>query len=125
MQTDSVCPAADGLNNPPGEKAYNISITDFENIREVTIKMTNELTAQKIISENGVAAALEARRLAEKYNKDFFNCDDLVYILNVGKNNVRQLMRSNSFPTIEIGNRKIVSAIALAFWMLQNRMITA
>lgn len=68
---------------------------------------------------------MEAKRLAEKYQKDFFDCDDLVSILGVGKNNVRQLMRSASFPTVEIGSRRVVSAIALAFWMLKNRMDTA
>ena len=57
-----------------------------------------------IKSEHGVAAALEAKRIAEKYHKDFLSCDDLVAIMNVGKNNVRELMNSGRFPTIEIGN---------------------
>lgn len=70
-------------------------------------------------SEFGVAAAIEAKRLSEKYNKDFLDCDDLVKIMGVGKNNVRQLLNSDSFPTIEIGNRKVVSVIALALWSLK------
>ena len=73
-----------------------------------------------INSELGVAAAIEARRLADKYSKDFLDCDDLVKILGVGKNNVRQLLNSSSFPTMEIGNRKVVSVIALAMWAMQN-----
>ena len=74
-----------------------------------------------IRSELGVAAAIEARRLAEKYNKDYFDCDDLVGIMGVGKNNIRQLLNSESFPTVEIGNRKVVSVIAFALWSLQTQ----
>jgi hypothetical protein len=71
-------------------------------------------------SDVGVAAALEARRLSEKHSKDFFDCETLVKILGVGTNNVRELMRSEAFPTVEIGNRRVVSAIAFAFWSLQQ-----
>lgn len=74
-----------------------------------------------INSELGVAAAIEAKRLSEKYNKDFFDCDDLVKIMGVGKNNIRQLLNSDSFPTLELGNRKVVSAIGFTFWSLQSR----
>ena len=73
-----------------------------------------------IKSEHGVAAALEAKRIAEKYQKDFLSCEDLTQIMNVGKNNVRELMNSGSFPTIEIGNRKVVSVISFVMWSLQN-----
>jgi hypothetical protein len=73
-----------------------------------------------INSEFGVAAALEARRISEKYGKDYLNCDDLVSIMGIGKNNVRQLFNSSSFPTVEIGNRKVVSVIAFALWSLQD-----
>ncbi|MCL1976307.1 MAG: hypothetical protein FWG61_09140 [Firmicutes bacterium] len=71
-------------------------------------------------SEHGVAAALEAKRIAEKYQKDFLNCYDLVGIMNVGKNNVRELMNSRRFPTIEIGNRKVISVISFVMWSLEN-----
>ena len=75
---------------------------------------------QNIISDGGVAAALEAKRLSEKYNKDFFDCDDLVKIMGVGKNNIRELMRSSSFPTVEIGNRKVVSVIGFSLWLTEK-----
>ena len=73
-----------------------------------------------IKSERGVAAALESKRIAEKYQKDFLNCDDLVDIMGVGKNNVRELMNSGGFPTIEIGNRKVVSIISFVLWSLEH-----
>jgi hypothetical protein len=74
-----------------------------------------------IKSELGVAAAIEARRLAEKYQKDFLDCEDLVSIMGVGKNNIRQLLNSQTFPTVEIGNRKVVSVIAFAMWTLTQK----
>ena len=73
-----------------------------------------------IKSEYGVAAALEAKRIVEKYKKDFLSCDDLIEIMSVGKNNVRELMNSSTFPTIEIGNRKVVSVISFVLWSLEN-----
>lgn len=77
-----------------------------------------------VTADKGLAAAMEAKRLAEKYNKDFLDCDDLVQILGVGKNNVRDLMRSDDFPTITIGNRKVVSVLSFAAWQLrQNKDI--
>jgi len=73
-----------------------------------------------IHSEYGTAAALEARRLAEKYQKDFLSCEDIVSIMGIGRNNARQLMSSSSFPTIEVGNRKVVSVIAFTLWSLKS-----
>ena len=46
----------------------------------------------QMLMEQGVAAALEAKRLSEKYGKDFFECEDLIKILGVGRDNVRNLM---------------------------------
>jgi hypothetical protein len=74
---------------------------------------------QDIKSEYGVAAAIEAKRLSEKYGKDFLDCEELVKIMGIGRNNVRQLMNSESFPTVEIGNRKVVSVVAFALWSLR------
>jgi hypothetical protein len=76
-----------------------------------------------IKSEIGVAAALEAKRLSQKYGKDYFDCEDLVQIMGVGRNNIRQLFNSKGFPTVEIGNRRVVSAIAFALWSLTQRNI--
>jgi len=73
-----------------------------------------------IIADKGVAAALEAKRIAEKYGKDYLDCDTLAVILNVGRNNVRDLMRSVDFPTVTIGNRKVVSVIGFAMWSLKK-----
>jgi hypothetical protein len=68
-----------------------------------------------------ITVALEAERLANKYGKDTFDCEDLQTILGVGRNNIRELMRSKNFPTLSIGGRRVVSAIALANWFLRDK----
>jgi len=75
-----------------------------------------------INSEIGVAAALEAKRISEKYDKDYLDFEDIVKITGLGKNNVRTLMKSKDFPTTELNdsNRKVVSVIAFAFWSVKN-----
>jgi hypothetical protein len=71
-------------------------------------------------SDIGVAAALEAQRLANKYGRDYLSCDDLVEILGLGKNNVRDMLNAEDFPTIRVGNRKVVSVIAFAYWLVKR-----
>lgn len=73
-----------------------------------------------IKSEAGVAAAIEANRLSEKYNKDFFDAKDLVAVMGIGLNNARQLLNSDTFPTMEIGNRKVVGIAAFVLWTFNN-----
>ena len=80
------------------------------------MKLTIHEDEFQILLEQGAAAALEAKRLSEKYGKDFFECEDLIKILGVGRDNVRNLMRSKGFPAKTIGNRKVVSALAFATW---------
>lgn len=67
--------------------------------------------------DQSISVAFEARRLAEKYGKDTFNCVDLQKILNLGKNNVRNLLKSDDFPSIKVGGRTFVSALSLASWL--------
>ena len=75
-----------------------------------------------INSDLGVAAALEARRISEKYGKDYLECDDIMKITGLGKDNVRAIMKSNAFPTADLddSNRKVVSVIAFAFWSVKK-----
>lgn len=83
-------------------------------------KEIKDLLDLYIKSEIGVAVALEAKRLSEKHNKDFLTCEDIVKITGFGTNNIRQLMCSDEFPYIQVGNRKAVSVIAFALWSVYN-----
>ena len=88
--------------------------------------MKNEsATIINIHSDKGVAIALEARRLADKYGKDFLEFEDLQAILPVGKSNIRNLMQTFQFPSQEIGARKVVGVLALAAWSIGNASVVA
>ena len=62
----------------------------------------------------------EVQRLTEKFNKEFLDCNNLMQILGVGRDNVRVLMRSEGFPTTTLGNRKIVSVLSFIIWQMQT-----
>ncbi len=77
----------------------------------------NSLNIENLIS-------VEAKRLSEKYKKDFLNCEDLIEITGLGRDNVRQLLRSESFPTTRIGKRQVVSILNFVTWItLQNNEV--
>ena len=49
----------------------------------------------------------EVDRISTKYNKDFLDCEDLIKITGLGRDNVRNLLRSKSFPTTKLANVKL------------------
>ena len=62
----------------------------------------------------------ETQRISIKYNKDFLDCDDLIKITGLGRDNVRSLLRSKSFPTTKVGNRQVVSVLNFVTWLTLN-----
>ena len=62
----------------------------------------------------------EVDRLTTKYNKDFLDCEDLIKITGLGRDNVRSLMRSKNFPTTKVGKRQVVSVLNFVTWMTLN-----
>ena len=58
----------------------------------------------------------EVDRLTTKYNKDFLDCEDLIKITGLGRDNVRNLMRSKNFPTTRVGKRQVVSVLNFVTW---------
>lgn len=62
----------------------------------------------------------EVDRLTTKYNKDFLDCEDLIKITGLGRDNVRNLMRSKNFPTTKVGKRQVVSVLSFVTWMTLN-----
>lgn len=68
-----------------------------------------EIKAEELIS-------LEAKRLADKYDKDYLDCEDLMKITGLGKGNVRALMNRFDLPTTTIGRRKVISVLSFARW---------
>ena len=62
----------------------------------------------------------EVDRLTTKYNKDFLDCEDLIKITGLGRDNVRSLMRCKNFPTTKVGKRQVVSVLNFVTWMTLN-----
>lgn len=65
--------------------------------------------------------AIETKRLSEQYGKSFLDCEDIVKITGLGRDNVRALMQSKAFPVIKVGNRKVVSIINFVSWQISNQ----
>ena len=62
----------------------------------------------------------ETQRISIKYNKDILDCDDLIKITGLGRDNVRSLLRSKSFPTTKVGKRQVVSVLNFVTWLMLN-----
>ena len=62
----------------------------------------------------------EVDRLTTKYDKDFLDCEDLIKITGLGRDNVRNLMRSKNFPTTKVGKRQVVSVLNFVTWLTLN-----
>ena len=62
----------------------------------------------------------EVDRISTKCNKDFLDCEDLIKITGLGRDNVRNLMRSKTFPTTKVGKRQVVSVLNFVTWLTLN-----
>ena len=62
----------------------------------------------------------EVDRISTKYNKDFLDCEDLIKITGLGRDNVRNLMRGKTFPTTKVGKRQVVSVLNFVTWLTLN-----
>lgn len=62
----------------------------------------------------------EVNRISLKYSKDFLDCEDLIKITGLGRDNVRNLMRSKNFPTTKVGKRQVVSVLNFVRWITIN-----
>lgn len=61
---------------------------------------------------------LEVKRLSELFGKSFLDCDDIVKITGLGRDNVRAMMDGYHFPVTKIGKRKVVSILAFLTWQM-------
>lgn len=62
----------------------------------------------------------EVKRLSEKYGKAYLDCEELVEMTGLGRDNVRALMGSANFPVTCVGNRKVVSILAFVTWQMRG-----
>ncbi len=62
----------------------------------------------------------EVNRISTKYDKDFLDCEDIMKITGLGRDNVRSLLRSKDFPTTKVGKRQVVSVLNFVTWLTLN-----
>ena len=62
----------------------------------------------------------EVNRISQKYDKDFLDCEDIMKITGLGRDNVRTLLRSKDFPTTKVGKRQVVSVLNFVTWLTLN-----
>lgn len=72
--------------------------------------------AYKISIEELIAT--ETKRISELFGKSFLDCEDIVKLTGLGRDNVRSLMKSKTFPIIKIGKRQVVSIINFVTWQM-------
>ena len=75
--------------------------------------MSNTINLNELIQN-------EVNRISLKYSKDFLDCEDLVKITGLGRDNVRNLMRRKNFPTTKVGKRQVVSVLNFVTWLTLN-----
>ena len=75
--------------------------------------MNNSINLNELIQS-------EVNRISLKYGKDFLDCEDLIKITGLGRDNVRNLMRSKTFPTTKVGKRQVVSVLNFVTWLTLN-----
>ena len=63
---------------------------------------------------------LETKRIAEKFDKEYLDCQDLVKITGLGRDNVRQMMNAKDFPLMRVGKRQVVSILNFVTWQLNQ-----
>ena len=62
----------------------------------------------------------EVNRISLKYNKDFLDCEDLIKITGLGRDNVCSLLRRKDFPTTKVGKRQVMSILNFVTWLTLN-----
>ena len=77
------------------------------------------MNSQKELNLNSIIQN-EVERISQKYNKDFLDCEDLIKITGLGRDNVRTLLRSKNFPTTKVGKRQVVSVLNFVTWLMLN-----
>ena len=62
----------------------------------------------------------EVKRLSLQFGKSFLDCDDIISLTGLGRDNVRALMRSRRFPVVKVGKRQVVSILNFVTWQVNE-----
>ena len=62
----------------------------------------------------------EVKRLSVQFGKSFLDCEDIMKLTGLGRDNVRALMRSRRFPVVKVGKRQVVSILNFVTWQINE-----
>ena len=62
----------------------------------------------------------EVKRLSAQFGKSFLDCEDIIKLTGLGRDNVRALMRSHRFPVMKVGKRQVVSIVNFVTWQMSE-----
>lgn len=62
----------------------------------------------------------EVKRLSAQFGKSFLDCEDIIKLTSLGRDNVRALMRSRRFPVVKVGKRQVVSILSFVTWQIRE-----
>lgn len=62
----------------------------------------------------------EVKRLSLQFGKSFLDCEDIISLTGLGRDNVRALMRSRRFPVVKVGKRQVVSILNFVTWQINE-----
>lgn len=62
----------------------------------------------------------EVKRLSAQFGKSFLDCEDIIKLTGLGRDNVRTLMRSRCFPVMKVGKRQVVSIVNFVTWQMSE-----
>ena len=64
----------------------------------------------------------EVKRLSLQFGKSFLDCEDIISLTGLGRDNVRALMRSRRFPVVKVGKRQVVSILNFVTWQINDNI---
>ena len=58
----------------------------------------------------------EVKRLSLQFGKSFLDCEDIISLTGLGRDNVR----SRRFPVVKVGKRQVVSILNFVTWQINE-----
>lgn len=109
------------FNPKNGGKTYGKSLSEYNagKLRKKRLlahmrkRHLNNIKVEEII-------ATETKRLSDMFGKSFLDCEDLIKLTGLGRDNVRLLMRSRRFPVMKVGKRQVVSILNFVTWQIRE-----
>ena len=77
------------------------------------IRNNSSINIEQVIAD-------EVKRLSAQFGKSFLDCEDIIKLTGLGRDNVRALMRSRRFPVVKVGKRQVVSILNFVTWQINE-----